>query len=157
VGDPSGIMKAGWRGSANAGFAPESDSYGNRQKRGDIVIRLNATRVALMVGVLALALQSSPARAEDGVNEAGTGVASALASLIYGPTKIVYSLLGTVFGGVAWGLSGGDTEVLTAVVSPAIRGDYVITPSHIRGERSIEFVGRRPDYREDMVVLEEIY
>ena len=110
-----------------------------------------------MVGVLVFALQSSPVRAESGASEAGTGAAAAIASLIYGPVKIVYSLLGVVFGGFAWGLSGGDTEVLTAVVTPAIRGDYVITPSHIRGERSIEFIGRRTDYREDTVVLEEIY
>jgi hypothetical protein len=122
------------------------------------VIRLNAMRVTLMVGVLVFALQSSPARAGDGgATEAGTGVASAIASLVYGPAKISYSVLGVVFGGLAWGLSGGDTEVLTAVVSPAIRGDYVITPSHIRGERPVEFVGRRPEYREDTVVLEEIY
>lgn len=121
------------------------------------MIRLNAARVTLMVGVLVFALQSSPARAEAGPTEAGTGVASAVASLIYGPVKIVYSLLGTVVGGVAWGLSGGDTEVLSAVITPAIRGDYVITPSHIRGERSIEFFGRQPEYREDTVVLEEIY
>jgi hypothetical protein len=85
------------------------------------------------------------------------GTAAALSSLIYGPVKIAYSGLGVVFGGFAWGLSGGDTEVLTAVVSPAIRGDYVITPSHLRGEQPIEFVGRRSNYREDTVVLEEIY
>ncbi len=122
------------------------------------MIRLNAMRVRLMmVGVLVFALQSSPARADHGASEAGTGAASAIASLVYGPAKIGYSILGVVFGGVAWGLSGGDTEVLNAVVSPAIRGDYVITPNHIRGEKSVEFVGRRSDYREDTVVLEEIY
>ncbi len=121
------------------------------------MIRLNAMRVTLMVGVLVFALQSSPAWAQDGAAEAGTGAASAIASLVYGPANICYSLLGVVFGGFAWGLSGGDTEVLNAVVSPAIRGDYVITPSHIRGDRSIEFIGRRSDYREDTVVLEEVY
>jgi hypothetical protein len=121
------------------------------------VIRLNAMRATLIVGVLLLTLQSSPARAQDGASEAGIGAAAAISSLIYGPVKIAYSLLGVVFGGISWGLSGGDTEVLTAVVTPAIRGDYVITPNHIRGERSIEFIGRRSDYREDMVVLEEIY
>ncbi len=110
-----------------------------------------------MVGVLVFALQSSPVRAEGGAAEAGTGTAAAIAWLIYGPVKIAYSLLGVVFGGLAWGLSGGDTEVLSAVVTPAIRGDYVITPSHIRGETPIEFIGRRPDYREDTVVLEEVY
>ena len=111
----------------------------------------------MVVGVLIFALQSSPARAEGGAAEAGIGTAAVLASLVYGPTKIVYSLLGMIFGGFAWGLSGGDTEVLTAVVTPAIRGDYVITPSHIRGETPIEFIGRRPDYREETVVLEEVY
>ncbi len=121
------------------------------------MIRINAMRVTWMVGVLVFALQSSPARAEGGASEAGIGATSAIASLIYGPAKISYSLMGVVFGGIAWGLSGGDTEVLSAVVSPAIRGDYVITPSHIRGERSIEFIGRRPDYREETVVLEEVY
>jgi len=119
------------------------------------VIRLNTMRVTWMVGVLVFALQSSPARAEDGASEAGMGTASAIASLVYGPAKIGYSLLGVVFGGIAWGLSGGDTEVLNAVVSPAIRGDYVITPDHIRGDQTVEFVGRRQDYREDTVVFEE--
>ncbi len=125
--------------------------------RGDKVIRLNAIRVALAVCALMLALQPSPASANSGASEAGTGAASAISSLVYGPIKIVYATLGTVFGGFAWALSGGDTEVLSAVVSPAIRGDYVITPGHIRGERSVEFIGRRPEYREDTVVLEEIY
>ena len=121
------------------------------------MIRPNAMRVTVMAGVLIFAFQASPVRAEGGASEAGTGTAAAIATLIYGPVKIVYSLLGVVFGGFAWGLSGGDTEVLNAVVTPAIRGDYVITPSHIRGDRPIEFIGRRPDYREDTVVLEEIY
>ena len=115
------------------------------------MIRINAMRITLMVGVLVFAFQSSPARAEGGATEAGTGAASAMASVVYGPVKVAYSLLGMVFGGFAWGLSGGDTEVLTAVVTPAIRGDYVITPSHIRGERPVEFIGRQPDYREDTV------
>jgi hypothetical protein len=46
---------------------------------------------------------------------------------------------------------------VTAVISPAVRGDYVITPSHLRGEIPIEFIGRRRDYHEDTVVLEEVY
>jgi hypothetical protein len=157
VGDPSGIMQVGWRGSVNVGFALGSDSDGNRQSRGDIVIRLNTMRVAVMLGVLVLVLQASPVRAESSGANAGLGSAAVISSLIYGPVKMVYSLLGAVIGGFAWGLSGGDTEVLTAVISPAVRGDYVITPSHLRGEQPIEFIGRRPDYREETVVLEEVY
>ena len=122
------------------------------------MIRFNAIRATVMVGVLVLVFQSSPVRAEDnGASEAGLGAASAISSLLYGPVKIVYSTLGLVFGGFAWGLSGGDAEVLDAVVTPAIRGDYVITPSHLRGEKPVEFIGRRPAYREDAVVLEEVY
>jgi len=121
------------------------------------VSRINAMRFTVILGVLVLALQASPVRAEDGASEAGLGAASAISSLIYGPIKIAYSLLGTVFGGFAWGLSGGDTDVLSAVVTPAIRGDYVITPSHLRGERPVEFIGRRPEYRQETVVLEEVY
>jgi hypothetical protein len=46
---------------------------------------------------------------------------------------------------------------MSAVITPAVRGDYVVTPSHLRGEEHLEFIGRQPDYREDMVVLEEVY
>ena len=33
-----------------------------------------------------------------------------------------------------------------AVITPAVRGDYVVTPAHLRGERELEFIGRDPDY-----------
>ena len=121
------------------------------------MIRLNTMRVTVMLGVLVLVLQASPVRAESGGANAGWGSAAVISSLVYGPVKMAYSLLGVVFGGFAWGLSGGDAEVMTAVISPAVRGDYVITPSHLRGEQPVEFIGRRPDYREEMVVLEEVY
>jgi hypothetical protein len=121
------------------------------------VIRINSMRVAVMMGVLVLVLQASPVRAESTPSNGGWGSAAVVSSLVYGPVKMVYSTLGVVFGGLAWALSGGDAGVLTAVVSPAVRGDYVITPSHLRGEQPVEFIGRQPDYREETVVLEEVY
>jgi len=129
---------------------------GIAKQRGDIVIRFNTTRVTVVLGVLVLVLQASPVRAESDAAEAGLGAAAAISTLVYGPCKIVYSVLGVVFGGFAWGLSGGDSDVMTAVISPAVRGDYVITPSHFRGERPVEFFGRRADYRDETVVLEEV-
>lgn len=113
--------------------------------------RIERFRAYLLVAILALTVVPGTATAETAANEAGIGVVSALASLIYGPTKIVYASLGLVFGGLAWGLSGGDSDVLSAVVTPAVRGDYVITPSHMRGERQIEFMGQNPDYRASQV------
>lgn len=106
-------------------------------------------RVAAFACVLAIALAPSAAFAgEKMYNEGGLGVASALASLVYGPVKIIYATCGLVFGGIAWGLSGGDTAVMQAVLTPSVRGDYVITPAHLAMDRKVEFLGREPGYRE---------
>ena len=80
-------------------------------------------------------------------NEAGIGALAALSSMVYGPAKLLYASFGLVFGGIAWGLAGGDEAVLTAVITPSVRGDYVVTPAHIRMERGLEFFGRDPAYR----------
>ena len=113
-------------------------------------------RSVLLVAALAVSIQSGPAfAAADTASEAGIGVGAALCSLLYGPVKIVYATLGLVFGGMAWGLSGGDSDVMDAVVTPAVRGDYVVTPAILRGEEPLEFIGRRPGYEQDTMVIEE--
>jgi hypothetical protein len=106
-------------------------------------------RAGLLACILALAIAPSAAYAEeDGLtNEAGVGMLAALSTLIYGPAKIVYASSGLIFGGVAWALSGGDNDVMQAVITPSVRGDYVVTPAHIRMEQSLEFLGRDPRYR----------
>lgn len=110
--------------------------------------RLRGLRALGLTCVLAVGLAPATAQAEAMQNEAGIGAASALCSLIYGPVKIVYATAGLVFGGIAWGLSGGDSQVMQAVLTTAVRGDYVVTPSHLRMERPLEFLGREPGYRE---------
>lgn len=110
--------------------------------------RARGLRALALACALGLAFQAAPASAQEGAgSEAGLGVAAALSSLVYGPVKVVYSALGLVFGGMAWALSGGDNDIASAVITPAVRGDYVVTPSHLRGERELEFIGRKPDYR----------
>jgi len=104
-------------------------------------------RAIVLACILGICIQPGAAMAEGMATEGGLGAVAALSSLIYGPIKVTYCVLGVVFGGMAYGLSGGDSDVLSAVVTPAVRGDYVITPSVIRGERSLEFIGRDPDYR----------
>jgi hypothetical protein len=112
----------------------------------NIVKRL---RAVALVALLAASLAPGAALAEESAtSEAGVGALSAVSSLIYGPAKILYALTGTLIGGMAWGLSGGDSQVLHAVVSPAVRGDYVVTPEHIRMEKQVEFFGQEPQYRE---------
>jgi hypothetical protein len=101
--------------------------------------------VAVLVGVAVLALSPAQALAEEGTGaSAAYGIGSALCSLIYAPTKIVYATLGSVIGGFAWLFSAGDNEVASAVITPAVRGDYVVVPAHLRGEQPLEFIGRKP-------------
>jgi hypothetical protein len=108
----------------------------------------NRVRGAVLACAVLLALAPRVARADDSMeSEAGWGALSAVATLFYSPVKVLYATCGLIFGGAAWGLSGGDSDVLKAVVTPAVRGDYVLTPSLIRGERPIEFFGKDPEYR----------
>jgi hypothetical protein len=105
-------------------------------------------RGAVLTCAVLLALAPRVARADDSMeSEAGWGALSAVATLFYSPVKVLYATCGLLFGGAAWGLSGGDGDVLKAVVTPAVRGDYVLTPSLLRGERPIEFFGKDPEYR----------
>lgn len=79
--------------------------------------------------------------------EGGLGMAAAISSLVYGPSKVVYAIGGTFIAGFAWMFSGGDSEVASTVLTRAVRGTYVISPDTLTGEEEIEFVGRAPEYR----------
>lgn len=109
-------------------------------------------RRSALAGALILTMVAAPTAAwsegEGLSSEAGIGALAALSTLLYGPVKITYATLGLVIGGTAWGLSGGDQAVLDSVVTASVRGDYVVTPEHIRMERGLEFYGREPRYRE---------
>ena len=104
--------------------------------------RTAAFRLVAATALVGVALAGAPESARAGnAAEAGWGIGSALASLAYGPVKLGYAAVGVVFGGVSWGLSGGDPYLVDTVIAPAVRGDYVVTPSHLRGERKLVFVG----------------
>jgi hypothetical protein len=119
--------------------------------------RSRRVRVALLSVLLGIALQASPAWAESQAAEAGIGTAAALTSLVYGPVKVTYATLGLVIGGFAWGLSGGDSDVMNAILTPAVRGDYVVTPEMLRGRDAVEFFGRDPAYRQPSDVAADVY
>jgi hypothetical protein len=103
-------------------------------------------RIAALVFVLGIGFAPGLARAQESAAETGgLGAAAALTSLIYGPVKVVYALGGLIVGGFAWPLSGGDSDVMWRIMNPAIRGDYVVTPAHLRGDKPLEFFGREPE------------
>ena len=106
------------------------------------------TILAVTSAALLLASPSSAGgEAADMSKEAGLGAGSAIASLLYAPVKLVYATGGLVVGGLAWAFSGGDSEVASVVLTPSVRGDYVVTPEQLRGKDDIEFFGRKPQYR----------
>ncbi len=114
-------------------------------------VRCKQFQVALLTGLLAFGLQANGARAEEEESVAGSaavGAAAGICSLIYAPLKITYAVLGLVVGGIAWGLSAGDNNVFFAVITPSVRGDYVVTPDHLRGDRKLAVLGRQPAYRQ---------
>lgn len=112
-------------------------------------------RITIAILVLALLLPVSPvavtrdAHAASSDRSAGTefglGVAAIACSVIYGPVKTVYALLGTVAGGMAWVFTTGDRhQTARRIIQPALRGDYVVTPGHLTNEEVLSFVGRDP-------------
>jgi hypothetical protein len=78
-------------------------------------------------------------------NEAGYGVGAALASIFYIPAKVTYAGLGLLTGGLGYVVSGGRADVANNIIYPAVRGNYVVTPSHLKGTEPIYFVGPGPD------------
>jgi len=113
------------------------------------VTRTTRTAGALLACMLVFGLHPGLAgaepRGESTGAAAGWGALSALTSLLYAPVKIVYAVGGLVVSGFAWVFSAGDNDVAKTVATPAVRGDYVVTPEHLRGERPLEFIGRDPD------------
>jgi hypothetical protein len=76
--------------------------------------------------------------------EAGYGVGAALASVFYIPAKVTYAGLGLITGGLGYILTGGRADVANNIIYPAVRGNYVVTPSHLKGTEPIYFVGAPP-------------
>lgn len=90
--------------------------------------------------------QESPAQASEGstAEELGYGVGSVLSSLIYSPLKVTYAGLGLLTGGLGFVLSAGNADVANNIISPAVRGNYVVTPNHLKGAEPLIFVGPPP-------------
>jgi hypothetical protein len=71
----------------------------------------------------------------------GWGVLTGLANVVYVPAKLVYATLGGVTGGMALGLTGGDTKTAESIWEPSLFGDYFLTPSMVQGQEPFSFAG----------------
>ena len=106
-------------------------------------------RKGLVLGtVLALltTVIGNPATATDTSGNTPAGVALQAASWLltvpYGAVKIAYALGGGILGGLAWVATGGRTETAEAIWNPSMKGDYIVQPQHLTGEKSLHFMGR---------------
>ncbi|MEE8557894.1 MAG: hypothetical protein V3T14_08410 [Myxococcota bacterium] len=72
------------------------------------------------------------------------GTAAAACTVIYGTGKVLYAVLGSATGALAWVLTGGNGEIARTITQSAIRGDYVVTPEHLTSDMPLVFVGRDP-------------
>ena len=50
-----------------------------------------------------------------------------------------------IVSGFTWVFSAGDMDVVEPVWDASMRGDYVITPDHLRGHKPLAFIGRSPE------------
>jgi hypothetical protein len=101
--------------------------------------------------LLALLLAATPvlahAQGEEQAQEGSTaytalvGAGAGVCTLVYAPVKIAYAIVGSVLSGLAWAWTAGDTDVSGPIFRAAVRGDYVVTPSHLEGRRTLQFVG----------------
>ena len=109
--------------------------------------RSRRTRAAAWILALAIGLAPASASADGNIGEdLGLGLGSAVCSVLYAPVKIVYAAGGLIFGGFGWALSGGDSNVASSIIDPAVRGDYIVTPDVLRGRKSLEFFGGEPGH-----------
>ena len=68
-------------------------------------------------------------------------IASGALSILYTPAKLVYAGLGGIFGGLAYVLTGGDEHTADTIWDASLDGDYYLTPSHLRGDSPVHFMG----------------
>jgi len=84
-----------------------------------------------------------PQPEEGGVNWPGVGygAGAVFGSLVYIPAKLVYAITGSVVGGGAYVLTGGNSQTADTIWRSSLGGDYVLTPDMISGNQPINFSG----------------
>ncbi len=106
--------------------------------------RTKVTRIAVALVVTGLLAIPALAQAEDtqrAKQDAGIGLAAAMANLFYIPAKLTYAALGGVTGGLTYALTLGNTEAAEKVWVASGGGDYVLSTDHVSGQRKVHFTG----------------
>jgi len=71
----------------------------------------------------------------------GLGAASFFLTVPYSAAKVIVATLGGIFGGFTYIFSAGNEKAARAVWDTSLRGTYIISPEHLKGEKPIRFFG----------------
>jgi len=82
-----------------------------------------------------------PKAKETGAEKVMYTTGAVLSSVVYCPAKTIYSIGGHVVGGAAYLLTGGNKQTSRRIFDNAVKGDYFVLPSHLKGEKDLRFVG----------------
>jgi hypothetical protein len=82
---------------------------------------------------------SEPSKSHSTLRQVGTGVGSAIGTIVYFPFKTTFCVLGGLASGVTLMVSG--SEQAGRIADTACRGSWTITPAMVAGEESVYFVG----------------
>ena len=105
---------------------------------------VKAAVAASICGVLALAPARSLANdTEQAGVDAGLGIGTVAANLLYVPAKLCYAVLGTLTGGAAYVVTGFNQTTAEDIIVPALGGDYVLSPEQVAGRKAFHFSGLR--------------
>ena len=110
-------------------------------------MRTSPRRTAALALALALFVVAPPPAAAAGEDETalarfGWGLGAGLCTLVYTPVKVVYAATAIPLGGLVWIFSVGDAEIASRVIERATAGDFVVTPEHLKRERTLVFFAR---------------
>jgi hypothetical protein len=149
-----------WSDTARAATAPRVMNLAyhfrelprtGRASRGcdaDRARRRSPTRAAAGVAVLLLAsclcipsAAQAGAENESAMAQFSWGLGSGLCTLVYTPLKVAYAATAIPIGGLVWIWSVGDTDAAGRLIGGALSGDFVVTPDHLKRERSLSFRG----------------
>ncbi|MEW6247244.1 MAG: hypothetical protein AB1555_11115 [Nitrospirota bacterium] len=94
---------------------------------------------------LATAQTKEEGGTESTESQGGLGIGAALLTIPYGVAKVVFALCGGIVGGLTYVFTGADEKAAKKVWDTSIRGTYVITPDHLKGNKPVRFLGVPPE------------
>ncbi|MFQ5930983.1 MAG: hypothetical protein ACE5MM_01105 [Nitrospiraceae bacterium] len=92
---------------------------------------------------------------ESTTSQFGLGAASFFLTVPYSAAKVTVAALGGIFGGFTYLFSAGNEEAARAVWDTSLRGTYVISPEHLKGNKAIRFLGVPGEEEQEAMVLAE--